>query len=307
MSIVDLFYKPKNQLAVNKFNLSSSIREIFTHKKLDENFLNELEEALIATDVGCETSRKIIANFSAKKFDKNLSEEELKKFLAKEIESILTPCKQRLELGLKKPETMIFVGVNGSGKTTTIGKIAHNLSSQGKKVLISACDSFRSAAVEQLKIWADRSSSQIISALKEGEDPASIAYRSVLFAKENNFDVALIDTAGRLSNKKNLMDELKKITSVIKKVDENISPKKILVLDATTGQNAKNQLSAFDEAIFIDGIIITKLDGTARGGVVVALADKFKKSIYAIGVGEKVDDLQEFEPFQFTNSLLQIK
>ena len=203
------------------------------------------------------------------------------------------------------PQVLIVNGVNGAGKTTTIGKIAQNLKNQNKKVLISACDTFRAGATAQLEVWANRVGCEIILPLKEGEDSASVAYRSLDYATKNNFDVLLIDTAGRLQNKKNLMDELQKISKVLKKIDAHAPHENLLILDATTGQNARSQLEIFNEVIGITGLIITKLDGSARGGVVVGLAQKFQKPIYAIGVGEKIEDLQEFNASEFSKNLVR--
>jgi fused signal recognition particle receptor len=285
--------------------LSTAISQIFTHKKLDDETLDSLEETLILSDIGAEVSAEIIKNLKAKKFEKNIDEIEIKKFLSSEIEKILKPCEAKLQLNESlKPQVIIFNGVNGAGKTTTIGKIAANLKNQNKKVLIAACDTFRAAASEQLVVWAQRSNCEIIQAQKEGEDPAAVAYRAFDFAKKNNFDILLIDTAGRLQNKQNLMDELKKISSVLKKIDPSAPHENILILDSTTGQNARNQLEIFNQIVGITGIIVTKLDGSAKGGIIVALSQKYKKPIYAIGVGEKIEDLQEFDAEIFSKNLV---
>lgn len=309
MSFFKFFSKSKivDQLTSSSSKISSSIAQIFTHKKLDETTLEDLEESLIIGDIGVEVAKNIVAKLKSNKFEKNIDEIEVKKFLRDEIVKILLPCQKSLIIdGGKKPHIIIFNGVNGAGKTTTIGKIASNLTNQNKKVLIAACDTFRAAASEQLEVWANRSNCQIIKANKEGEDPAAVAYRALDFAIKNDFDVLLIDTAGRLQNKQNLMDELKKIGSVIKKLDQSAPHENILILDSTTGQNAKNQLEIFNQIVGITGLIITKLDGSAKGGIVISLAEKFNKPIYGIGIGEKIEDLQEFDAKNFADNLLGI-
>jgi fused signal recognition particle receptor len=306
MSFFKIFSKSNltNQLKSSSSKISAAISQVFTHKKLDENTIDELEEILIASDMGAEVAIKISASLREKKFEKNISETEIKNFLTREISAILKPCQKTLELrDDSKPQVFIFNGVNGAGKTTTIAKIAQSLKNQNKKVLIAACDTFRAAASQQLEIWAKRVGCEIILPQKEGEDPASIAYRSFDFAHKNNFDVLLIDTAGRLQNKQNLMEELKKINTVLKKIDPSAPHENILILDATTGQNARSQLEIFNQIVGISGIIITKLDGSAKGGIVVSLAQNFNKPIYAIGVGEKLEDLQEFDAETFARNL----
>ncbi|MBP7710084.1 MAG: signal recognition particle-docking protein FtsY [Rickettsiales bacterium] len=310
MSFFKIFSKSKitDQLKNSSSKISTAISQIFTHKKLDAQTLEELEETLIASDMGSEVAAKIIANLKAQKFEKNIDEFEIKNFLKSQIEEILKPCQKSLALDeLQKPQVIIFNGVNGAGKTTTIGKVAQNLKNQNKKILIAACDTFRAAASQQLEVWAKRVGCEIILPQKEGEDPAAIAYRALEFARKNNFDALLIDTAGRLQNKQNLMDELKKISSVLKKIDASAPHENLLILDATTGQNAKSQLEIFNQIVGITGIVITKLDGSAKGGIVVALAQKFAKPIYAIGVGEKVEDLQEFDAEAFARNLVGLK
>jgi fused signal recognition particle receptor len=306
MSFFKIFSKSNltNQLKSSSSKISAAISQVFTHKKLDENTIDELEEILIASDMGAEVAIKISASLREKKFEKNISETEIKNFLTREISAILKPCQKTLELrDDSKPQVFIFNGVNGAGKTTTIAKMAQSLKNQNKKVLIAACDTFRAAASQQLEIWAKRVGCEIILPQKEGEDPAAIAYRSFDFAHKNNFDVLLIDTAGRLQNKQNLMEELKKINTVLKKIDPSAPHENILILDATTGQNARSQLEIFNQIVGISGIIITKLDGSAKGGIVVSLAQNFNKPIYAIGVGEKLEDLQEFDAETFARNL----
>jgi fused signal recognition particle receptor len=310
MSFLKIFSpaKIKDRLSKSSVKITSSLSEIFTHKKLDSEILEELEDLLIISDMGIPAAKEIITHLRDKKFNKEISNEEIKKFLAAEINKILSPCQKILQINSNfKPQVIIFNGVNGVGKTTTIGKMAKMLTSSDKKVMIAACDTFRAGATEQLKIWADRSNCVIIEALKEGEDPASVAYRALLEARKNHVDVLLIDTAGRLQNKTNLMDELKKINQVLKKLDEQAPHENILVLDATTGQNAKSQLEVFNKIVNISGLIITKLDGSAKGGILVALTKEFSKPIYAIGIGENIEDLQEFNAESFSKSLVGLE
>ncbi len=296
-------FSPSKNNKIGK--ISAAISQIFTHKKLDVETIEELEETLIMSDMGNEVVAGIIKNLQTKKFEKNIGEKEIKFFLTQEIVKILKPCERALNLDKShKPQVIIFNGVNGAGKTTTIGKVASNLKSQNKKVLIAACDTFRAAASQQLEVWANRVGCEIILPQKEAEDPAAVAYRALEFAVKNNFDVLLIDTAGRLQNKQNLMDELKKIGTVLKKIDASAPHENLLILDATIGQNAKSQMEVFDQIVGITGLVITKLDGTAKGGIIVALAQKFKKPIYAIGVGEKIEDLQEFDAEVFARNLV---
>jgi fused signal recognition particle receptor len=306
MAIFNFFSPSKSDGSLTKSSkISAAITQIFSHKKLDSDLLDELEESLIISDIGAETAMQIVGNFRAKKYHKNITTDEVKNFLIEEIEKILLTCQKALELnGELKPKVIIFNGVNGAGKTTTIGKVANNLKSQGKKVTIAACDTFRAAASQQLEIWAQRVGCEIVVATKDGEDPAAVAHRALNFAKNNDSDFLLVDTAGRLQNKQNLMDELKKINSVLKKIDASAPHENLLILDATIGQNAKQQLEVFNQIVGITGLVITKLDGSAKGGIVVALADKYKKPIYAIGLGEKIEDLQEFDAKSFAKSLM---
>ena len=307
MSIFKIFSRSKieDKLKPSSNKISTAITQIFTHKKLDESTLEELEETLILSDMGTEVALRIVNNLRSKKFAKTISDEEIKDFLKNEILQILKPCEKTLNIQESdKPQVLIFNGVNGAGKTTTIGKIAENLKNQNKKILIASCDTFRAAASAQLEVWAKRVGCDIVLPIKEGEDAAAVAYRALEKATKDNFDVLLIDTAGRLQNKSNLMDELKKINNVIQKIDPDAPQENLLILDATTGQNAKSQLKVFNEIVGITGLVITKLDGTARGGIVVSLAEIFQKPIYAIGVGEKIEDLQEFNAEEFAKSLV---
>ena len=307
MSLFKIFSKAKitDQLKNSSQKFSQTITEIFTHKKLDENTIELLEETLIVNDLGADFSMELIKNLRERKFNKNINLTEIKEFLTLEITRILKPCEGKIQLDSnQKPQVIIFNGVNGAGKTTTIGKIANNLSSQHKKVLIVGCDTFRAGAGSQLEIWAKRANCEIILSLKDGEDPASVAYRGVYYAKKNDFDVVLVDTAGRLQNKQNLMDELKKINNVIKKLDASAPHLNLLIVDATIGQNSKMQTEIFNQTVGIDGLIITKLDGSSKGGVVVAISKIFSKPIYAIGIGEKIEDLQEFDAEEYAKKLV---
>ncbi len=281
--------------------LSEGITGVFTKRKLDAQMLGELEELLVQADMGTATSAKIVAAFGKQRLDKELSSDAIKEALAQEIAQILEPAAQPLSF-THQPHVVLVVGVNGNGKTTTIGKLAHQLKAEGKKVMLAAADTFRAAAVEQLKVWADRNGCEIITG-EPNADPASVAYKAVEEAKAKGVDILLIDSAGRLHNKSNLMAELQKIIKVIKKIDETAPHSVIQVLDATTGQNAITQVEVFKEMVNVTGLVITKLDGTAKGGIVVALADKFKLPIHAIGVGEGIEDLRPFSALDFASNL----
>ncbi|MFT5702752.1 MAG: fused signal recognition particle receptor [Rickettsiales bacterium] len=310
MSLKRIFSPSKinRQLTKTSGLFSGKVSQIFTHRKLDNEVLEELEDLLITSDIGAITAAKIIKDLKSQKFNKEIGDDEIKQFLSDELFKILLPCQKSLQIDpALKPQVIVFNGVNGAGKTTTIGKIAKNLSDDGKKVMIAACDTFRAGASEQLKVWANRANCQIVEALKENEDPASVAHRAFVEAKKQGVDALLIDTAGRLQNKQNLMNELKKINQVLKKIDALAPHQNLLVLDATNGQNAKNQLDIFNQIVGIDGIIVTKLDGTAKGGILVALAEEFAKPIYAIGVGEKIEDLQEFNARDFASNMISFK
>ncbi|MFT6077494.1 MAG: fused signal recognition particle receptor [Myxococcota bacterium] len=309
MSLLRVFSPSKlnNRLSKSSSRFSSQIGQIFTHKKLDKETLEELEDLLLISDIGAKCAETIIRDLKDKKFNKEISESGIKQFLRDELIQILLPCQKSLQIdSALKPQIIVVNGVNGAGKTTSIGKIAKKLADEGKSVMIGACDTFRAAATEQLKVWATRANCQIIEALKDGEDPASVAHRSLVEAKKQNIDVLLIDTAGRLQNKQNLMDELQKINKVLQKIEPNAPHENILVLDATNGQNARTQLEIFDKIVGISGLIITKLDGTAKGGILVSLAGQFQKPIYAIGVGEKIEDLQEFDATDFAKNIVGV-
>ena len=273
--------------------MSDSVSAVFTKRKLDDEALEELEDILIASDLGTGPALKVTAALSKDKFDKQITDMEVKIALADVISEILTPLEKPLRLTGAKPEIMLFVGVNGSGKTTTLGKIAKRYTDEGKKVMLCAGDTFRAAAVEQLTVWGERASAPVIAG-KPGADAAGLVYDAIERACEDNVDILMIDTAGRLQNRTELMDELSKVVRVIKKQDESAPHHSILVLDATVGQNALMQTEAFQKTAGVTGLIMTKLDGTAKGGVLVALSDKYKLPIHAIGIGERIEDLENF-------------
>ena len=258
-------------------------------------------------DLGPATAEKLTAELANEKFDKNIKPDEVKAFLAKKIEESLEEVAIPLILDNSyKPVVVLIVGVNGTGKTTTIGKLAKQYSNEGKKIMIAACDTFRAAAVEQLQIWAERSNAEFIKG-NEGCDAAGLAYEALEKAKEKKIDVLFIDTAGRVQNRTELMEELAKIIRVIRKLDSNSPHHCLLTLDATTGQNALSQVEIFKEMAEISGLIVTKLDGSAKGGILLSLAEKLHLPVHAIGVGEKIEDLQSFEAQEFANSLMGLE
>ena len=269
---------------------------------LDDEMLEQLEELLIASDMGVDTALRVTANIAEGRFGKRLSVEEIKQALAAEIARVMEPVARPLPLYPKKPQVVLVVGVNGSGKTTTIGKLASQFKAAGKQVVIAAGDTFRAAAVEQLQVWGDRAGVPVLTA-PEGSDPASLAFDAMTRAQADGADLLMIDTAGRLQNRADLMEELSKIVRVIRKKDPDAPHNTLLVLDATTGQNALSQVDTFRKLADVSGLVMTKLDGTARGGVLVALADKFGLPIHAIGVGEQIDDLAPFDPEEFAAAL----
>lgn len=286
--------------------ISSGISDIFTKKRLDNATIEELEELLLTADLGYKATSEIMQKFSARKQDKEITDAEIRYLLAKDIEQILIPCEQKFStLSISKPYVILMVGVNGAGKTTTIGKLADKLKNSGKKVSIIAADTFRAAAVEQLKIWAERAQISLFSG-PNGCDSAGLCYDGLNAAIKNSDDVVFIDTAGRLQNKTSLMDELQKIIRVIKKIIPNAPHSTLLTLDATTGQNAISQVQTFQQTVGVNGLIITKLDGTSKGGVMVAIAHETKLPIYFIGVGEKTEDLDVFNAHQYACGLLDL-
>ncbi len=274
-----------------------------SRRVLDDAMLESLEELLIRSDMGVDTALRVTANIAEGRFGKRISALDLKEALAAEIARIMEPVARPMPIYAQKPQVVLVVGVNGSGKTTTIGKLASQFKAAGKSVVIAAGDTFRAAAVEQLQIWGQRAGVPVLTA-PEGSDPASLAFDALTKAQAEGADLLLIDTAGRLQNRADLMEELAKIVRVLRKKDPSAPHNTLLVLDATTGQNALTQVEIFSKIADVSGLVMTKLDGTARGGVLVALADKFGLPIHAIGVGEQIDDLSPFDPQDFANALV---
>ena len=301
---MSFFDKLKNGLNKTKNNIDEKINEVFSNfRKVDEDLLEELEEALIMSDIGMDTSLEIIDNLRKKIKLENLKEaEDVKKALRELMKEILD--KQDVSLKMdSKPSVILVIGVNGVGKTTSIGKIAKRLKKENKKIVLAAADTFRAAAVEQLEIWANRSGCDIVKK-QEGVDPASVVYDAIKITKEKNADVLICDTAGRLHNKKYLMDELSKIQRVIEKELPDANKEVLLVIDATTGQNAISQVKAFKEVAPITGLVLTKLDGTAKGGVVIGIVNENKIPVKFIGVGEAIDDMEIFNSDDFVNAII---
>lgn len=301
--MISIFSKLKQGLSKTSGKISAGIDKIFYKKKLDTETLEELEELLISTDMGSLVAAKIIEDFKSLKFDKEVETTEIKETLANLIEQQLLESEIPFTLNENKLNVVLVCGVNGAGKTTTIGKLAAMYGMQGKKVAVAACDTFRAAAVNQLDSWVTRAKALLITG-EEAADPASVAYRAVEESIKQNIDILFIDTAGRLHNKKNLMDELIKIVKVIKKVDENLPTHSVLVIDAITGQNTYNQVEHFNDATNLTGLIVTKLDGSAKAGVIVGVVQKFNLPIYFIGIGEQIEDLKIFNRHDFAKSLL---
>ncbi len=298
------FQRLKSGLARSSSSLSEGITGIFTKAKLDARTLEELEDLLIMTDLGVETVTGITAKLAKDRFDKEISSQEIKQFVADEITRVLDPLAKPFEVNPSyKPHVVLMVGVNGTGKTTTLGKMAAREIASGHKVMIAACDTFRAAATEQLKVWGERAGAPVISAAP-GADAAGLAFDALKQARDESVDVLFIDTAGRLQNKTELMAELEKIIRVIKKQDETAPHSVLLVLDATTGQNALSQVEVFKAVTDVSGLVMTKLDGTARGGILVAVAAKYGLPLHAIGVGEDIDDFQPFEAAAFSAALV---
>ncbi len=301
------FGRLKAGLTRSSAKLGDGITGIFTKRKLDDAALEELEELLISADLGVATAARLTGNLAATRFDKDISPEEVRRALADDMAAILGPVAVPLILdAARKPHVVLVVGVNGSGKTTTIGKMAKFYRNQGLAVTLAAGDTFRAAAVDQLKAWGERSGCPVI-AKEPGADAAGLAYEALETARREARDLLLIDTAGRLHNKADLMAELQKIIRVLKKIDESAPHDTLLVLDATTGQNAHAQVETFKELVAVSGLIVTKLDGSARGGVLVALAEKFALPVHAVGVGETAEDLRPFSARDFANSLMGIE
>jgi fused signal recognition particle receptor len=293
----------KAGLSRTSSRLTQDIAGIFTKRKLDAATLQELEDLLIQADLGVETAMRITDALGRDRHDKEISPEEVRAVLASEVERALRPVAKPLQIDDgPKPHVILVVGVNGTGKTTTIGKIAHRLVQSGKTVMMAAGDTFRAAAIDQLKIWGGRTGAEVI-ARGVGADAAGLAFDALTQARDKHYDVLLIDTAGRLQNKQGLMDELEKVLRVLRKIDETAPHQVLLILDATTGQNALNQVEVFKDRAGVTGIIMTKLDGTARGGILVAISARFGIPVHAIGVGEGVEDLFHFDAGEFARAI----
>jgi len=301
-----IFEKFKFGFKKSAENIKSGLREIIVKKEIDDDTLNKIEEFLISSDVGIDAASEIKSIIAEKKIDpNNETVDEINLILKNYILELMKPLERKDFFENKEKLNITLVsGVNGVGKTTTIGKIGQIFKNNGSEVLFSACDTFRAAAIEQLEAWSGKVGVPIVKS-DPGSDPASVAYKSIEYAKNNNIKRVLIDTAGRLQNKKNLMDEFKKIANVIKKTDETAPHDVVLVLDATSGQNIINQLEEFNKIIKITGLIMTKLDGTAKGGVLIAISKKYKVPILGLGLGEKEDDLQIFNAEQFADAFTQ--
>ena len=288
-------------------SLGSAVADLVTKRKLDRAMLEDIEDVLLRADLGTEVAARISAAVGHGRYDKSITADDVKAVVASEVEKVLAPVAKPLEIdATQKPFVVLVVGVNGSGKTTTIGKLAAKLSAEGRKVMLAAGDTFRAAAIEQLKIWGERTKSPVIAGA-QGSDSASLAFNALSAAREQKLDVLLVDTAGRLQNKAELMNELEKVVRVIKKVDASAPHAVLLVLDATVGQNALSQVEAFHRTAGVTGLVMTKLDGTARGGILVALAEKHKLPVHFIGVGEGIDDLAPFTALDFAKAIAGIE
>ena len=301
------FKKLKTGLSKSASKVEGAIASITGKKTIDQETIDDIEDQLILADLGIEVASRITKKIKDQKFELNKNKEieklDIVQTLASEIEQILLPCEKNLfENVSSKPHVLFLAGVNGSGKTTTAGKIAEQFRIQNKTVVLAASDTFRAAAVEQLKTWGKRVGAQVVSGVNGG-DAAAVAFKALQLAKNEGLDIVIIDTAGRLQNKKDLMEELTKTCRVLSKLDKDAPHQKVVVLDGTVGQNAHSQLKSFDEAIGLTGMIITKLDGSAKGGVVVSLAENYKIPIHAVGVGEGLDDLQTFKASSFSMAL----
>ena len=298
-----LFARLKTGLNRTVGNIGNSLTAAFTKRKLDSAALDELEDLLIAADLGPTIAASVSGKLAEDRFDKEICEDEIKSVLADVLAEILLPVAHPLRIDAEnRPHVILVAGVNGTGKTTTIGKIAHNLTSDGKSVVLAAADTFRAAAIDQLQIWGERAGATVVRR-DVGTDPAAVAYEGLQTAQARNADVLLVDTAGRLQNKSNLMDELAKVARVLDKLDEGAPHDCLLVLDATTGQNVLQQVEVFSKVCNVSGLVMTKLDGTARGGVLVAVAERFSLPVHYIGIGEGIDDLQPFAAREFARAV----
>ena len=306
-----LNYKMKNWikklrggLSKTSNNIGTNIKKVFSLNRPSKEILQDIEDILISSDLGVKFTNEIIEKLSKKSFNEDISEDIVFNSVINEISHILRPYTKKLDIpNSNSPYTIIFSGINGSGKTTSLGKIAYKLQQNGKKVLIAACDSFRASAAEQLEIWSKKANCDIVIGEKNS-DPASIAYKALSKAKAENYDVLLIDTAGRMHNKIDLMNELKKIINVLKKIDDSSPHLNLLVIDSTIGQTALKQVESFKSIVDINGIIVTKLDGTSKAGIIVPITQKFMIPIYYVGIGEGIDDLNSFSAEDFANALL---
>lgn len=304
MAVSSFFSRLKSGLSRSATKISSGITSVFTKRKLDDEALEELEDQLIAADLGPTVAANVIKHFRSTRFGKEVTDEEVRETLAAEVAKILTPVAQPLKLDpTKKPFVILMVGVNGAGKTTTIGKLAATYRDAGLVSLLAAGDTFRAAAVEQLQVWGQRANCEVVTA-PANTDPASLAHDALAKAQKTGADIVLIDTAGRLHNKTALMEELRKVVRVIRKLDPTAPHATLLTLDATTGQNAVTQVGIFKDMVDLTGLIVTKLDGSARGGIVVALAEKFGLPIHAVGTGEQITDLRPFDALEFAKALV---
>ena len=293
-------------LSKTSTKLSDGITGIFTKRKLDADTIEDLEDLLIQADLGLPTTKRITDAISKGRFEKGIEADDVRRILATEVARVLQPVARPLVIDpTKKPHVVLVVGVNGSGKTTTIGKLGAQFRREGRTVMMAAGDTFRAAAIDQLKVWGERTGIAVI-ARDVGSDSSGLAYDALKQATEERADILLMDTAGRLQNKQALMDELEKVIRVIRKIDETAPHDVVLVLDATTGQNALNQVEVFSQRAGVTGLVMTKLDGTARGGILVAIAAKYALPVYAIGVGEGVDDLAPFDPDEFSRTIAHI-
>ena len=304
---MSLFDKFKTGLSLSSLNFSKGIKDIFSKRNIEDSILSQFEELLISADVGVESAAELKKEFEKLKVDKNLTDSnQIINILATKVSERLIPYQRDLlSLNSNKPTVIVVSGVNGVGKTTTIGKLGKFFKDHKKSIIFGAADTFRSAAIEQLELWSKKINVNIVKS-ETGSDPASVAFKTAAYAKEKNIDIALIDTAGRMQNKKNLVDEYKKIFNVLKKIDASFPNETILVLDATTGQNALNQIEEFSKVQKITGLIITKLDTTAKGGIVLAICKKYKLPILAVGMGEAETDLYPFNAEYFARSLFQL-
>ena len=300
------FQRLRQGLTKTSSRLTEGITGVFAKQKLDDETLEELEDLLIQADLGLDIASRVTDTLRQSRYNSNISSEEVRDILAQEVEKVLAPVAEPLEIdSARKPHVILVVGVNGTGKTTTIGKYANQFSRQGHRVMLAAGDTFRAAAIEQLKIWGERTGSEVIAS-EAGADAASLAFDAFQRAKAEGYDVLIIDTAGRLQNKSALMAELEKIIRVIRKLDRAAPHSVLLTLDATTGQNALSQVEIFDKIAGVTGLVMTKLDGTARGGILVAIASKYGIPVHAVGVGEGVEDLQSFDARDFARAIAGI-